>query len=567
VSTEEALIRQLYVKVAGNTLETAIMNDLYRVEVESCLTLPAMCVIHVHDPGARTTNDGPFALGASLEVGVSDEQGRGETKIFEGEIIGVEPEFREGTVVDLVVRGYDRSHRLHRGAPAKTYANMSDSDIASDIAGQVGLRADVDSSSPQHEHVYQHGQTHMEFLRARAQRIGYDLYVSGESLCFKRADASNGSPLDLEWGVNLRTFRPILSLGEQVSQVEVRGWDPATKREIVGQAERGAAAPSIGESDTGGSLAETAFGQASELTVAASVASQSEADAVAQAILNEYDGAFVEAEGECYGEPELKAGGMVNITALGSRFNGRYRVTTARHVWDTARDYMTHFTVRGRRDDSVQRLLAERPTQAPQWHLMTGVVTNNSDPEDMARVKVKFPWLDGDLESQWARVVGPGAGDNRGIYWLPEVNDEVLVAFEQGDMSRPVVIGGLWNGVDAPPAGIGEVVPGGSVVQRLLVSRTGHKITFAEENPAYMQIETTGGHRITLHDDEGKIEIISQGGHTVVLDDTGRSITIKSSGQLEIEATQSLTLKAGMSMSIEAGADLTIRGAIVQLNP
>jgi phage protein D len=567
VPQQEALIRQLYVKIAGNALDTAIMNDLYRVEVESSLTLPAMCVLQVHDPGARTTNDGPFALGAALEVGVSDEQGRGETAIFQGEITGLEPEFREGTVADLVVRAYDRSHRLHRGAITKTYARMSDSEIASDIAGQVGLRADVDSSSPQHEHVYQHGQTHMAFLRQRARLIGYDLYVQGETLCFKRHDATGQSPIDLEWGANLRTFRPILSLGEQVSQVQVRGWDPAAKREIVGQAARGAASPSIGESQPGGVLAEDAFGQASELTVAMAVASQAEADAVAQAILDEYDGAFVEAEGECYGVPGLKAGSVVNIMALGSRFNGRYKVTTANHVWDTARDYMTRFTVRGRRDDTLQRLLADKPTRETAWPVMTGIVTNNSDPEDMARVRVKFPWLDDDLESQWARVVGAGAGDARGIYWLPEVNDEVLVAFEQGDMARPIVIGGLWNGVDAPPADANTVVSGGKVVQRLLVTRVGHKITLAEENPAYIQIDTAGGHRLTLHDDDAKIEVASQGGATIVIDDNARSITIKSVGGLEIEASQSLTLKAGVSMQIEAGADLTIKGAIIQLNP
>lgn len=565
--TQEALIRQLYVKIAGNNLDTAIMNDLYRVEVESSLTLPAMCVLQVHDPGARTTNDGPFALGAALEVGVSDEAGRGETAIFQGEIIGIEPEFREGTVADLVVRAYDRSHRLHRGAITKTYANMSDSEIASEIARQVGLRADVDSSSAQHQHVYQDGQTHMSFLRQRARRIGYDLYVQGETLCFKRAAAAAESPISLEWGANLRTFRPILSLGEQVSQVQVRGWDPSAKRVIVGQAQRGAVAPEIGENQTGGALAEDAFGEASELSVAMSVASQAEADAVAQAILDEYDGAFVEAEGECYGVPTLKAGSIVDITALGSRFNGRYRVTTATHIWDTTRDYMTRFTVRGRRDDTLQRLLVGETGQPKPWPVMTGIVTNNSDPDNMARVRVKLPWLDAELETQWARVVGLGAGDRRGVCWLPEVNDEVLVAFEQGDMARPIVIGGLWNGVDAPPEDADTVVSGGAVVQRLLVTRVGHKITFAEESPAYIQIETAGGHRVTLHDDDAKIEIATQGGATIVMDDNARSITIKSNGALEVEAGQSLSLKAGTSMQIEAAADLTIKGAIIQLNP
>lgn len=566
MTRDAALSRQLYVKINGTSLQTAVMDELYRVEVESSLTLPAMCVLNVHDTGAELINSGPFDLGSSLEVGVADEQGRGETALFDGEITGIEPDFREGTVADLVVRAYDRSHRLHRGAITKTYTNMTDSAIASDVANQVSLRADVEATSTEHKHVFQHGQTHMAFLRERARRIGYDVYVEGRTLCFK-AGTEQGDTVNLEWGENLRSFRPILSLGEQVSEVEVRGWDPSTKNEIVGRATSGEAAPSIGEQGTGGSLAENAFGSANELTVSTSVADQAEADELAQAILNEYDGAFVEAEGECFGMPELQARKMANITALGNRFNGTYRVTTARHVWNTERDYVTYFTVRGRRDDTLARLLDrdERPNTT--WPVMTGIVTDVDDPDEMGRVTVKFPWLNPDLSSHWARVTGIGAGPDRGVYWLPEVNDEVLVAFEQGDIGRPVVIGGLWNGQDATPIDKATSVANGSIVQRALVTRVGHKITLAEENAAFVQIETAGGHILVLHDDDGKVEITTSGGAVLSLDDNGRKITIKGDGDLEIEGGTNVSIKAGANMEIEASGNLTIKGAMIQLNP
>ena len=93
-------------------------------------------------------------------------------------------------------------------------------------------------------------------------------------------------------------------------------------------------------------------------------------------------------------------------------------------------------------------------------------MTNNDDPEGMARVKVTFPWFSGDVESTWARLVATGAGPNCGLVWIPQVDDEVLVGFEHGDMRHPYVLGGLWNPVDPPPLGDEPVQGRQSVAQR-----------------------------------------------------------------------------------------------------
>jgi|YNPNPStandDraft_1061719.scaffolds.fasta_scaffold00768_6 phage protein D/phage baseplate assembly protein gpV len=563
---DQALIRQLYIRLDGTLLEQRMMDELYRVEVESDLRLPAMCLLRLHDPEAKLTNEGPFSLGAELRVAVADEQGRGEQLLFCGEITGLEPEFGEGMLAELTVRAYDRSHRLQRGTHTKAYLKMSDSDIAQEIARAVGLRAEVDPSSPVHEHVYQDGQTHLDFLRSRAQRLGYEVYVRERTLYFKRAGQALPERVALEWGQQLRAFRPILTLSEQVGEVEVRGWDPAVKREVVGRASRTEAAPRLEGGEKGAEVAQNAFGPAKKLAVRSAVSSQAEADALAQALLDRHGGAFVEAEGLCYGTPQLQAGCIAEISALGRRFNGRYLVTTATHIWNTGADYLTRFTVRGRRGETWRELLLpEEPP--PRWLAMTGIVTNNNDPSDLGRVKVKFPWLDGEIESAWARVVGLGAGDGRGLYALPEVNDEVLVIFEQGDIGRPLVIGGLWNGSDAPPAAIKKVVTNGKVQQRLWVTRAGHRLEFTDENSATIRLESAGGHAVLLDDDAGKIEITTAGGMTVVLDDQGKTLRVKGTGQIQIEAGQNMTLKAQGNMDLEANGVVTIKGSLVQLNP
>jgi uncharacterized protein involved in type VI secretion and phage assembly len=184
---------------------------------------------------------------------------------------------------------------------------------------------------------------------------------------------------------------------------------------------------------------------------------------------------------------------------------------------------------------------------------VVGVVSNNQDPDGGARVKVTFPWLSGDEESHWARVASFMAGAERGAYFLPEVGDEVLVIFEHGDISRPYVIGALWNGEDQPPAANDD----GANNLRVIKSRSGHLIK--------------------LDDTEGseKIEIIDKGGENAVTWDTasnkitvvaGQDIEVKAgSGKILLEAT-TVEIKASGEATIEASGTLTLKGATVNIN-
>ena len=112
------------------------------------------------------------------------------------------------------------------------------------------------------------------------------------------------------------------------------------------------------------------------------------------------------------------------------------------------------------------------------YGVMVGVVTNNQDPEGLGRVKVRFPWLSNEDESGWARIAAPMAGKERGMYFLPEVEDEVLVGFEHGDVRFPYVLGALWNGQDAPPAKNDD----GKNNLRVIKSRSGHLIRLNDED-------------------------------------------------------------------------------------
>ena len=579
--TEQKLMDHFYIKIDGTDLETRAMNDLLEVTVDSSLHLPDAFTIQLHDEELHWVDDGPFALGKEVEISAQPEAGGQSRLLFKGEITAIEPEFGEGTQATLLVRGYDRSHRLHRGTHSKAYLQVTDSDIASRIAQEAGLRAQVDATSEVYDHVLQHNQTHMEFLSERARRIGYEFYVEDRTLHFKQP-SSGGSVLDLEWGRELRSFRPQLTLVEQVDEVIVKGWDPKSRQVITGQATRGQAEPQIGESQSGAQLASSAFSNARRAVVNCPVTSQAEADTLAQALCNELSGAFIEAEGVCYGQPELRAGKTIRLTSLGRRFSGTYLVTAATHIYRADSGYTTAFSIHGRRQETLLALL-EHPEKEAKTGLgaVIGVVTNNNDPEGWGRVKVKFPWLSDDLESAWARLIGVGAGPERGIYWLPEINDEVLVLFEHGDMSKPFVIGGLWNGQDKPPLPNSQALTNGEVHQRILMTRAGHKFILTDGSEEGVVLETAGGHRLTLADQQKKVVLETTGGLTLTMDDSQNQIQLQSGGNLALKSNANLTLEAtgtlelkgqtfslngNVSGEVKSGATLTIQGALVKIN-
>jgi uncharacterized protein involved in type VI secretion and phage assembly len=163
---------------------------------------------------------------------------------------------------------------------------------------------------------------------------------------------------------------------------------------------------------------------------------------------------------------------------------------------------------------------------------------------------VKFPWLSDTYVSDWARTVQPGAGPRRGAVVLPEVNDEVLVGFEQGDLRRPYVLGGLWNGVDKPNLGDGLVDGStGAVKRRGFVSKKGACLVFFDDDS-----------------DEGVAVFTGDKGLKVSLNKTKTTIRVSSNGKVEIEGAQDVRIKAGTSLKIEAGTSLELKAAKVSIN-
>ena len=205
--------------------------------------------------------------------------------------------------------------------------------------------------------------------------------------------------------------------------------------------------------------------------------------------------------------------------------------------------------------------LSEKRPEARLYGVTVGVVTNNQDPDGLGRVKVKLPWLSDDVESHWARVVTPMAGNDRGLFFLPEVDDEVLVAFEHGSPEFPYVLGALWNGKDKAP----ESNDDGENNMRTIKSRSGHVVRLDD---------TDGSEKIEIVDGSGANSIVISTADNTITITADADITIESgSGKLilsgngiEIKSQTGVKVEAGANMDLKASGQLNIKGSTVNIN-
>jgi len=556
---QSELASQVRIKINGTEAQPDVMANVASVEVDQHAYLPGMFVIRLQDPDLKLIDSGPFDLTKEIEISAQTADGKW-CDLIKGEITALEPEFQEGMIARLAVRGYDKSHRLYRETKSRAHLNKKDSDLATEIAQSAGLQADVESTSTVYNHIFQHNQTDLGFLRQRAQRIGYECYVDRGKLIFRKPSARE-SAATLTWGDTLLSFYPRMNLAKQVDEVIIRGWSVDEQKAVVGRAQQGTLYPQIQEPKDGASWAR-AFGDSKLIIVDRPVSRQAEANTLAEARLNEISGAFVQAEGEALRQPDIRAGKAITLEGLGERFSGTYLVTRARHVY-TPQGLKTKFSIKGTGTGLLLEAMHGRNVAAQYPGVVPAVVTNADDPRNLGRVKLQFPWMSEEAESNWTRVVGAGAGPNAGFLIVPEVGDEVLVAFEQGNFQRPYVLGGLWNGQHAlpPTAAEGNEKP----LVRSWHSRTGHHITVYDNADNKIEIVTHGGQKLVLDDANQKITITSSSGMALTFDDGGGKFSIDGN-QVEIKASGSLKIEAGANIDLEAGGQVNIKGAMINLN-
>ncbi|MFE4610203.1 VgrG-related protein [Streptomyces niveus] len=569
--SQQGVATALVVEFGGTPLPPKFANTLVEGYVDDSRTLPDLFLLRFRDPDRVLLEQTGLKIGGEARLLARAGGDSTPKPLLDGVVTALEVELDE-TGTFTVVRGLDESHRLFRGRRVASYQNMTLADICGQVAQRAGLKpGTVDIAGPVIEHIAQPNITDWEFVRGLAEEAGAQAYVREGQLHITRpAEASSApdgsaradrNPLVLELGGNLIRCRAGVSAAEQVSEVEVRGWDVQAKEPLVGKAPAGTSSTL----ELGVSAAEVSapFGEARFVVTDAAYGTQAQVDQAAKALAERIAGSFAELEAVIRGNPAVRAGSAVALNAVGAPFEGRYTVTSSRHVFDAVRGYETWITVSGQQERSLFGLTGGAPGTGGSGAggrcagLVSGTVTDTQDPEGSGRVKVRFPWLSDEYASDWARTAQSG-GTGGGEAFIPEVGDEVLVGFEHGHLDRPYVLAGLYNGKDRPggggggeaagggadgPGGGGDLVDptSGAVNRRAFASKSGNQLELLEA--------ANGPQGVRLRTGDGKL--------TIALDRTNTAIVVNSDGSVTIEAKERVAIKAAGGVALDAG-----RGAL-----
>lgn len=573
----------LVVEVDGAPLADDVAALLVSGYVDDSSNLPDLFVLTFSDEHASVLQQARITIGTTVRLSVQSSGPGGPVPLLSGEVTAVEADV-SGAGVRTLVRGLDLSHRLFRGRRVEAYLNSTAADIARTVAQRAGITAGrIDVRGPVLPHVAQDGVNDWDFLRGLADQTGAVLAVVDGALDFRAATKATAAPsgaagarqdpLVIERGVNLVTLRATVTSAGQVPEVEVRGWDVTAKRELVGVAPARTASAALDGVDPA-RLAAT-FASPRYVVPASTYGQQAQCDAAATALADHLAGGFAELDGVVRGNPLVRAGAAVTLVNVGKPFEGRYTLSSTRHDFSADQGYVTSFSVSNASERSLYGITSGASRSRPTVEgVVSAQVTDLKDPDAQGRVKVRFPVLSGTYESWWARTVQPGAGAGRGAVVLPEVGDEVLVAFGQGSFQQPYVLGGLFNGKDTPDEAWSEHIgdTDGAVTRRAFVSRTGMVVEFREtpDGEALTLSTNSGAQKITLTQrSDTEITITSEGPlavtakKDVTVTSTGGDVAVKGTA-VSVTATGALTLK-GATVSVEGTAGVEITGATVKV--
>ncbi|WP_459751203.1 VgrG-related protein [Streptomyces sennicomposti] len=572
---QSAFSNVIDVRVGGAKLPPEYASDLVDCYVDQGVGVPAAFRLTFRDPYRLLLGELGITFGTKVVLApVADGDGSGDP-LLTGEVTGLEADY-DGTGSFTVVRGYDLGHRLLRRRRVAAYRNQSASDIARKLAAQDGVPVGkIESTRTVYEFISQSNVTDWDFLARLADENemvmsvdakGKFQFVKPKSASGAPSPSTDGekSPFVLQAGHDILRLRAAVTASDQVGKVEARGWDVTTKKKLTATAPA-VANPGITIGTTPGAAAGK-FGAAKLVETGTPYDKQNEVKFAADALADDVTGSFGELEVVARGNPLLRPGVPVALADVGVPFEGKYTVTSVRHVFGDGKHYEVWVTVSGRQWRSLYGLASGGSDTAPRLpSVANALVTDVNDPLKQGRVRLQFPWLDDTYVSDWTRTVQLGGLDGGGIFPL-DVNDEVLVAFDRGALDHPFVIGGLYNGRDKPT--VVSDVPLHDTVRK---KASRHTVSDRDGNRMDLLSQKTGGRkqgvrlvsgdkRLTINLDRTNTEIVVDSKGSVTIKGT-RSVSVEAGGDLSLTAGRSLTLKSGGPLNIQSASLVNVRAA------
>jgi phage baseplate assembly protein gpV/phage protein D len=485
------------IAIAGQPLGDAAAAAVQGVRVQFRLGMPAQCVLtfDLADTG-RVSGFSVPSVGDPVRVDVD-----GQTKtLFAGEVTGLEYVYAAGGAHLLRVRAYDLLHRLRQRQSVKVHEGVTLADLAAALSDGTGLSVDA-PDTPHWERLYQYRQSDLELLRDIAGRCGRFPVVDDDVLKLVSL-AGDGDPLELRLGDSLLCARVDVTAEPGFRSVRAYRWDAAAAS---------SASPEANESGAGAQVAlqvdPGATGGGGERVLVDEAAPDDDIPAaLAAATLDVMVAGEVTASLIAEGNTAIRPGRPLNLAGIAADVAGSYVVTDALHVAD---------------GDGYTVTVSSRPPavpSAPAASVVTlGTVSDVSDPQHLARVRVRLDAYGG-LESGWAPVILPAAGDTKGALILPDVDDRVAVLLPHGDPNESAVVGGLF-GTSSPPQ---DPIAGDRVRRWAIQAANGQKLLF-DADAKRLRLEGHNGSFVELGDDLATFSAATD----LVIEAPGKKLTIK----------------------------------------
>lgn len=549
------------IKAGGQPLDTAY--QVVSIDVWAGVNkLPrARLVISDGDPAAATfpiSETTALIPGAALEISLGYDQN--VTLVFSGVVYRQGLEVSQNGSSRLVVEATDKAMAMTLARQNAVFEKVTDSQLIQKLIGQYGLTAKVSSTSAVQPVIVQYYSSDWDLMLIRAQLNGMLVTAAGGTVTVAPPDTGKTPVLTLTYGQSLLDFRAEMDASTQFTAAAIQSfaWDPATQSVTAsGQASANVTTPGNLSSDQ---LAKV-FGVSQYTQQTGGTLAQADLTGWSSAELLKARLSKIRGSALFQGSALVTPGAMVTLAGLGDRFNGNGYVSGLHHrmvngMWTTAIELGL----------SPNWFAASAPHVAapgasgqlpPVANLQTGVVLKTADdPDGEFRVQVQLPLLQAGGLGVWARLGSFYASAGFGAEFYPEVGDEVVVAFMNGDPRFPVIVGSLYSKKNPPP-----VPPDAKNNQKSIVTRSKLRLDFFEEDKA-VAIATPGGHSLRLDDKAKTITIKDLNGNTVTMAPGG--ITVSSAADLTLTAKGNVAISAQGNLSLKANANVSIAGAAIK---
>ena len=498
------------------------------------------------DPSIETfeLSDGELFLpGKKIEISIGY---RNDNKLlFKGIIITHSGRFINKKP-ELVIECRDEAVKMTIGKKFRHYNDVKDSDIAEELIGLYsGLSKDVEATSITHKDIVQYNLSDWDFMLSRMDSIGNVCLVQDGKITIKKPDLSGTTVLDVLFGATIVEHQVEIDARLQY-KVKAHSWDYSGQEVKEGEAAEPAISKEPG--DLTASDLEAVIGLDNYNLVYGGKLSEEELQAWASAKQQKQRLSKIRGRAKFMGFPDVLPNTFVSLNGVGARFNGAVFVNSVTHEYKDG-DWETEVHFGMNPDWFAETVTHSDPSSGlgmlPSLQgLMFGIVTDIEDPDGEHRVKVKIPVISTGEEGIWARIATLDAGKERGTFFRPEVDDEVVVGFIGNDPRQMVILGMLHSSAIAAPLTAAKAND-----EKGYVSREKMKFIFNDKEKS-VKIETPAGKKITISEQDKLIKIE---------DEDGNKITMESAG-ITIEAAKALNLKGGTEVKIE-GPNISINGS------